>query len=111
MANLDTRAPFYAAAVLAALNLGLGLVVLPETVTDKTRRPFTRARGNPIGALRAVARLPGMRRPLMTFLLLAVAMNVYPSVWAFFGKARFGWDTSMIGYSLSTASVLPWARR
>ena len=105
MANLDTRAPFYAAAVLAALNLGLGLVVLPETVTDKTRRPFTLARGNPLGALRAVARLPGMRRPLMTFLLLAVAMNVYPSVWAFFGKARFGWDTSMIGYSLALYGV------
>lgn len=105
VASLDTRAPFYAAAILAAGNLVLGLIVLPETVTDKTRRPFTWARGNPLGALRAVAQLPGLRRPLMTFLLLAIAMNVYPSIWAFFGKARFGWDTTMIGYSLALYGI------
>jgi len=105
VASLDTRAPFYAAALLAALNLCLGLLVLPETVTDKTRRPFTWERGNPFGALRAVTQFPGLRRPLMTFLLLAIAMNVYPSIWAFFGKARFGWDTTMIGYSLALYGV------
>ncbi len=100
IAGLDTRAPFYAAALMALANLALGAVVLPETVTDRTRRPFTWARGNPIGALRSLARLPGLKRPLLTFLIIAIAMNVYPSIWAFFGKARFGWDTRMIGLSL-----------
>jgi DHA1 family tetracycline resistance protein-like MFS transporter len=100
IAGLDTRAPFFAAALMALANLALGAVVLPETVTDRTRRPFTWARGNPIGALRSLARLPGLKRPLLTFLIIAIAMNVYPSIWAFFGKARFGWDTQMIGLSL-----------
>lgn len=100
VASLDTRAPFYAAGAMALANLALGLAVLPETVTDRTRRPFTWARGNPFGALRAVSKLPGLRRPLLTFLLVALAMNVYPAIWAFFGKARFGWDTQMIGLSL-----------
>jgi len=100
VASFDTRAPFYAAGAMALANLVLGMIVLPETVTDRTRRPFTWARGNPIGALRAVSKLPGLKRPLITFLLIALAMNVYPSIWAFFGKARFDWDTKMIGYSL-----------
>lgn len=100
IAGLDTRAPFFAAALMALANLALGLIVLPETVTDRTRRPFTWARGNPIGALRSLAQLPGLKRPLITFLIIAIAMNVYPSIWAFFGKARFDWDTKMIGLSL-----------
>lgn len=100
VASFDTRAPFYAAGAMALANLVLGLIVLPETVTDRTRRPFTWARGNPVGALRAVSKLPGLKRPLITFLIIALAMNVYPSIWAFFGKARFDWDTKMIGYSL-----------
>ncbi|WP_022705198.1 MFS transporter [Pseudorhodobacter ferrugineus] len=101
VATLDTRAPFYAAGAMALANLILGLIVLPETVTDRTRRPFTWARGNPIGALRAVSKLPGLKRPLITFLIVALAMNVYPAIWAFFGKARFDWDTETIGYSLA----------
>ncbi|RUS60924.1 MFS transporter [Pseudorhodobacter sp. E13] len=100
VASLDTRAPFYAAGAMALANLVLGLFVLPETVTDRTRRPFTLARGNPIGALLALTALPGLKRPLMTFLIIAIAMNVYPAIWAFFGKARFDWDSRMIGYSL-----------
>jgi MFS transporter, DHA1 family, tetracycline resistance protein len=105
VASLDTRAPFYAAGGMALANLILGLSVLPETVTDRTRRPFTWARGNPIGALRAVSKLPDLRRPLVTFLVVALAMNVYPAIWAFFGKARFDWDTRMIGLSLGLYGV------
>ena len=100
VASLDTRAPIYAAGAMALANLVLGIIVLPETVTDRTRRPFTWARGNPIGALSAISKLPGLKRPLLTFLIIALAMNVYPAIWAFFGKARFDWDTKMIGYSL-----------
>ena len=52
-----------------------------------------------------MARLPGLRRPLAVFLLLSIAMNVYPAIWAYFGKARFGWDTSMVGFSLAVYGI------
>jgi len=74
-------------------------------VTDATRRPFALARANPLGALRAVARLPGLGRPLLVFLLLSIAMNVYPAIWAYFGKARFGWDAGMVGISLGVYGI------
>ena len=105
LASIDSRAPFYAAAGLALANLAFGWFVLPETVTDATRRPFNLARANPLGALRAVTRLPGLRRLLATFLLLGVAMNVYPAIWAYYGQARFGWDTTMVGVSLAVYGV------
>jgi len=37
---------------------------------------------------------------LLVFLLLNIAFFVYPSVWAFFGRAQFDWDGRMVGYSL-----------
>lgn len=105
LAGIDTRAPFYAAAILAFANLALGACVLPETVTEATRRPFTLARANPLGALRAVGRLPGVKLTLACFLILGIAMNVYPSVWAYYGQARFGWDSTMVGLSLAVYGI------
>jgi MFS transporter, DHA1 family, tetracycline resistance protein len=105
LAAIDPRAPFYAAGALALANLAFGFFVLPETVTNATRRPFSLGRANPLGALRAVTRLPGLRRGLATFLILGIAMNVYPAVWAYFGQARFGWDTTMVGVSLAVYGI------
>ncbi|MCF8486802.1 MAG: TCR/Tet family MFS transporter [Rhodobacteraceae bacterium] len=105
LAGVDTRAPFYVAAGLAMANLIFGALILPETVTDATRRTFSLKRANPLGALRAVSRLPGVRLTLGCFLILGIAMNVYPSIWAFYGQARFGWDSGMVGISLAVYGV------
>lgn len=105
LAGIDTRAPFYVAAALAMANLIFGALILPETVTDATRRAFSLKRANPLSALRAVSRLPGVRLTLACFLILGIAMNVYPSVWAYYGQARFGWDSSMVGISLAVYGI------
>jgi MFS transporter, DHA1 family, tetracycline resistance protein len=102
---IDSRAPFYAAGALALANMAFGFFVLPETVTDAIRRPFTLARANPLGALRALDRLPGVRLILVVYLLLGIAMNVYPTVWAYYGHARFGWDATMVGVSLAVYGI------
>ncbi|MEC3863276.1 TCR/Tet family MFS transporter [Mesobacterium sp. TK19101] len=100
LGELGTRAPFLAAAGLSALNFVLGLIVLPETVTDATRRPFDPRRAHPFGAFRALARLPGVRKGLLVFFICQVAVQVYPAVWAFYGKARFDWNAGTIGLTL-----------
>ena len=99
------RAPFYAAAILAALNFTFGWFILPETVTDRIRRPFRWSRANPIGALRHIASLPGLGRLLTVSFVYAIAFFVYPAVWAYFGQARFGWGPGMIGLSLGAFGV------
>ena len=105
LATIDLHAPFYAAAALAFANMAFGYFVLPETVTDATRRPFAIARANPFSALRAVSRLPGIRRNLLVFLVLSIAMGVYASIWSYFGQAAFGWSASMVGVSLAVYGV------
>ncbi|MEM9031815.1 MAG: TCR/Tet family MFS transporter [Pseudomonadota bacterium] len=105
LGELGTRAPFYVAAALAALNLAFGLAILPETVTDRIRRPLEIGRANPLGAFRALGRLPGIRRLVVMFFLYQVAFTVYPAIWAYFTQARFGWEPGMIGVSLASFGI------
>jgi DHA1 family tetracycline resistance protein-like MFS transporter len=105
LGELGTRAPFYAAAALAGANAVFGWLVLPETVTDRTRRPFRLARANPFAAFRGIARLPGVARFLGLFFLYEFAFIVYPAVWAYFGKEAFGWSPGMVGLSLALFGI------
>ncbi len=105
LGELGTRAPFVAAAALATCNLALGFFVMPETVTDATRRALSWARTNPFGALMNVSLNPALTRPLLLFFLYQVAVFVYPAIWAYFTTARFGWSEGMIGVSLAAYGI------
>ena len=101
LGEIGPRAPFWAAAGLAGANFVFGWFTLPETVTDKTRRPFEPARANPLGALRSVGRLSGVAPLLGVVFLTELAFISYVAVWAFWGKAAFGWSTTETGLSLA----------
>ncbi|MFO7805135.1 MAG: TCR/Tet family MFS transporter [Paracoccaceae bacterium] len=105
LAEYGTRAPFWAAAGLATANCVFGYFVLPETVTDAIRRPFSWRRANPLGAFKHIGELPGLRRLMLIIFIYAVAFFVYPGVWAYFGAERFGWGPGMIGVSLGIFGV------
>jgi DHA1 family tetracycline resistance protein-like MFS transporter len=106
LAEYGTRAPFWAATVLAIGNATLGWFVLKETITPENRRRFDWRRANPFGALKVLGKLPGIRRLLIVYFIYHVAFAVYPSVWAYFGKERFAWTPAMIGYSLGLFGVM-----
>lgn len=105
LAEYGTRAPFWVAAGLASGNALLGWIVLKETVTDETRRSFSWRRANPLGALRALGRLPGVTPLLLVYFIYHVGFAVYPAVWPYFGKARFDWTPSTIGLSLALFGI------
>ncbi|MCO8145150.1 TCR/Tet family MFS transporter [Rhodovulum tesquicola] len=105
LGELGPRAPFWAAAGLATANLIFGYFVLPETVTDRIRRPFDWRRANPLGAFREMGRLPGVRPLLTLFFLYECAMFIYPAIWAYFTQYRFGWSTGTIGISLAMFGI------
>lgn len=105
LAEYGTRAPFWAAAFLAAANAVFGYFVLPETVTDKIRRPFSWRRANPLGAFRHIGGLPGLKRLMVILFIYAVAFFVYPGVWAYYGALQFGWSPGMIGLSLGIFGI------
>ncbi len=105
LSEYGTRAPFWAAALLSALTFAIGLFVMPETVTDKTRRSFSLRRANPVNSLRAIAALPGIRPMLWVYFLYSVSIYVYPAIWAYFTTERFGWSPQMIGLSLGVYGI------
>lgn len=105
LAEFGPRAPFYAAAALAASNFVFGCFVLPETVTPEKRRPFSWARANPVGGLKYISALPGLGWLLVVYFFYQVANMVYPAVWAYHTKAAFGWSPGMVGLSLAIYGV------
>ena len=105
LAGIDTRAPFWAAAGLALANLVFGWFVMPESLANEHRRGFTWGRANPLAALRAIRTLPGLKPLLLVSFLYAVTFNVWPSIWAYYSKAAFGWDAQWIGFALAGFGV------
>lgn len=105
LGEFGTRAPFYAAAALGAVNLVFGYFVLPETVTDRTRRAFQLRRANPFGAFKALGKLAGVNRLIFLVFLYEFAFIVYPATWAYFTKEAFGWSPGMVGLSLAMFGI------
>jgi DHA1 family tetracycline resistance protein-like MFS transporter len=101
LSTIDLRAPFWAAAAIAGANLVFGFFVLPESLAPEKRRSFSWRRANPLAAFRAIGNLPGLRPYLWVIFVFTVAFQSYPSIWSFYGKARFGWDAWWIGMSLA----------
>jgi len=101
LGEYGSRAPFFAAAILAFTNFIFGVFILPETVTDKIRRALEWRRMNPFRALRNVGHLPGVTPLLAIFFIHQVAFFVYPSVWAYYTREKFGWTAWDVGLSLS----------
>jgi MFS transporter, DHA1 family, tetracycline resistance protein len=105
LGGLDPRAPFVAAACLAALNFAFGWFVLPESLPPDRRRPFDWGRANPAGALAAMRKLPGVGALLAVMLAYQIGNFTYPAVWAYYIQGAFGWDTHMVGLSLAAYGV------
>jgi len=105
LGGFDPRAPFIAAACLAAANFLFGFLVLPESLPREARRGFDLCRANPLGGLQHISRLPGVRTLLIVMLAYQVSNFVYPAIWAYYTQAAFGWDAGKVGLSLAVYGV------
>lgn len=106
LGSFGPRAPFFAAAALAAANLVYGYLVLPESLPAERRRRFEWSRANPLGTLLALRRYPAVIAIAGAVFLWQLGHQVYPSSWAFFAKIRFQWSELEIGASLAFVGVL-----
>jgi DHA1 family tetracycline resistance protein-like MFS transporter len=105
LAGIDVTAPFWVAAALSAANVAFGLAVLPESLPPEKRRAFRASDLNPFGAIREAFRLPALALPLSCMFVFEFANMVYPTLWAFWGRANFGWSAAVIGGSLAAYGV------
>lgn len=102
------RMPFVAAALLTAANLIFGYFVLPESLKPEKRRALDWKRSNSIGAALQMRKHPAVAWMLLAMLIYNLAHYVWPVIWSYFAKERFGWTPFDIGVSLAAVG-LSWA--
>ena len=105
LAGFGTRAPFIAAAALAALNAFWIAFRLPETLPLERRRAFDWRQAHIFGAFRPLLHAGGAAPLLLAAFLWLLAHNVYPATWAFWAELALGWDAQAIGWSLAASGL------
>jgi MFS transporter, DHA1 family, tetracycline resistance protein len=100
------RTPFLIAALFSLLNFLYGYFILPESLPNTLRRKFEWKRANPVGSLLNLRRYPIISGLVITLVLLYIAAHSVQSVWTYYTMLKFGWNESMVGYSLGIVGVL-----
>ena len=103
--HFGERAPFFAAAILSALNLVYGLIVLPESLPKERRRKFNLLRSNPFGSLYQMHKYPTVFVLLAAVFITMVGHAVYPAIWSYYTAFRYGWTPADIGLSLMAVGL------
>jgi DHA1 family tetracycline resistance protein-like MFS transporter len=101
LGGLGPRAPFFAAGVIALTNGLFGVVALPESLSEASRRRFEWRRANPVGTLRQIRKFPAVTWLLGALFLWQLGHQVLPSTWAFYTISKFHWTSAEVGYSLA----------
>lgn len=105
LGSFGPRIPFMVAAGLCFINAIYGYFILPESLSKENRRNFQWRRANPVGALKQLAKYPGLRGLIAAFFLIYIASHAVQSNWSYFGIERFGWSEKMIGISLAVVGL------
>lgn len=100
LGDYGPRIPFLAAGIVGLINVALGVICLPETLTRENRRAFEWARANPLGAIRQIRKLKGALSILMVMFLLALAHTAYPTTYTFSMNEGLNWNSRDVGLSL-----------
>jgi DHA1 family tetracycline resistance protein-like MFS transporter len=105
LGEFGDRIPFYAAAVLALVNVAYGYFVLGESLAVENRRAFEWRRANPLGALAQIRKFPLVAGLAFAYFLYMLGHNALPSTWTYYTIEKFSWSESQIGLSLGIAGV------
>jgi DHA1 family tetracycline resistance protein-like MFS transporter len=105
LGDFGLRVPYFAAAGLNFVNFLYGVFVLPESLAPENRRPFSFARANPFGSIRALAKHPVVLGLTGTMVCAFMAQWMLQSVWALDTQARFGWTMRDVGLSLMLSGL------
>jgi MFS transporter, DHA1 family, tetracycline resistance protein len=115
-AEFGTRAPFYAAAAVALLNVIYGYFILPESLPRERRTVYTRsqllAKSNPFTAMRELLKLPRAASGVSVSALVgAVALTnlaqfMMHTTFVLFTTQRFAWSPRDNGIALFIVGII-----
>ena len=105
LGGINLHLPFFAAGVLALLNLMYGLFVLPESLPLNKRRSVTWGAANPITSLKQLGATRGIGSLVLVIALSNLAQFVMYTNWVLYTGYRFGWGPTQNGWSLFAVGV------
>jgi DHA1 family tetracycline resistance protein-like MFS transporter len=105
LGGLSPRAPFWASAVLALLNVLYGWFVLPESLSREHRRPFDWKRANPVGALAVLGTRKGLIGLVSIYGLYMLAHQALQSTFVLYTEHRYHWDARTVGLMLAAVGA------
>jgi len=106
LGQADPRVPFFLAAGLSLLNAAFGFFVLRESLAPENRRTFEPWRANPVGALAALRRFPGILTLCIVVVLMRLAHDSNPAVFSYYVMFKFHWTPQLVGYALMAVGAL-----
>jgi DHA1 family tetracycline resistance protein-like MFS transporter len=106
LGEIGTRAPFFGAGALALATCAFGWGMLPESLREAHRRPFSWTRANPLGAARRLREFPIVFTLAGVVFLYQIGHHVLPSTWSFYMIEKFSWSPLAIGASLAAIGAL-----
>ena len=101
LGGLSPRAPFWASAALALLNVLYGWFVLPESLPREHRRRFDWKRANPVGALALLGTRKGLIGLVSIYGLYMLAHQALQSTFVLYTEHRYHWDARTVGLMLA----------
>src|SRR5690606_37616791 len=96
----------WAAAGMSGLAFLYGLFVLPESLPEDRRMPFSWARANPFGALRLLRSHSELSGLAVVNFLIYFAHHVFSAVFVLYAAARYGWGAFEVGILFAMVGAL-----
>jgi MFS transporter, DHA1 family, tetracycline resistance protein len=106
LGDIDLHYPFYAAGVMALINLAYGYFVLPESLPLEKRRNVTLSSLNPFASLKKLTALKGVGPLIGVIALSNLAQFVLYTTWVLYTTYRFNWTPRDNGWSLFAVGVM-----
>jgi DHA1 family tetracycline resistance protein-like MFS transporter len=105
LGEIGPRIPFFAAAIVSALNAAACYFFLPESLKNKNVKQFLLRNINPFNTFKVITKFDSLKVLLLVFLLYSISTAVYAAIWPYFTAERFSWSPGMIGLSLTVYGV------
>ena len=106
LGGINLQLPFFAAGVLALLNLVYGYFVLPESLRPEQRRAVDWRRANPLTSPKDLVALKGVGLLVGVLAFAGLAQFSLYTVWVLYGSFRFGWGPTENGWSLAAVGIV-----
>ncbi|HVG51144.1 MAG TPA: TCR/Tet family MFS transporter [Xanthobacteraceae bacterium] len=105
LGSFDLRLPFWVAAGLSLLNGCYGFLVLPESLPQDRRAPFSWRRANPIGSLKLLRSHSELFGLSAVSLFNGLAHAALSTVTVLYLTFRYNWNEWMIGVTMAIIGV------